>query len=411
MIYTYEAKDRAGRTVTGSLDALDERAAATQVRDQGYFPTRLVPMMGAGTGTVPGVSAAPKPPPPSYSIGKWLLVHLVYPFWSGVSLNELALCYRQFGAMLHAGVPIYQCLTTLVAQTRNVTFRRILQTIGERVQRGQTLSSAMAEYPWIFTDFHRSMVGAGEMTGGLDTMFMRLSEALEQEMLLRRNIRRETFYPKAVIVCACLLPPLFHLFVPGGGFRAYFAAAIVPLMALLGVTGAIFVINQLGAQWKLPYHTFLAMLPSIGGTVRMIALARFCRSLASLYAAGVAIPRAIQSAAETCGNAFLASRIVRAIPRITAGQGIVESMRDTNVFPPMVMSMLGTGEQTGSLDQTMDHVAEYYEQESVVRLHQTSVTIGVIALIIAGIIVAIDVIGFWKGYGSQYNDLLKPDAD
>lgn len=411
MIYSYEAKDGAGRTVTGSLDAQDERAAAMLVRDQGYFPTRLAPLNGSAStaaeaGPVPTITR-----PSEQSLGKWLLVHLVYPIWTGVSLNELALTYRQFGAMLRAGVPIYQCLTTLVAQTRNVTFRNILRAISERVQRGQSLSSAMGEYPWIFTDFHRSMVGAGEMTGGLDSMFTRLSEALEQEMLLRRNIRRETFYPKAVIVCACLLPPLFHLFVPGGGIKAYFQAAIVPLLGLLGFTGGIFVVNRLGAQWKLPYHTFLALLPNIGGTVRMIALARFCRSLASLYAAGVAIPHAIKSAAETCGNTYLGNRIIRAIPRITAGGGIVESMRDTNVFPPMVMSMLGTGEQTGSLDQTMDHVAEYYEQESVVRLHQTSVTIGIIALLIAGLIVAIDVIGFWKGYGSQYTDLLKPDAD
>lgn len=409
MVYSYEAKDRAGRTVTGSLDAQDERTAAMLVRDQGYFPTRLVPLTSAGSVGVPASSAAPaSASPPGDSMGQWLLVHVVYPLWTGVGLHELALCYRQFGAMLHAGVPIYQCLTTLVAQTRNGAFRRILQTISNRIQQGRSLTEAMGEYPWIFTDFHRSMIEAGEMTGRLDLMFARLADALEQEMLLRRNIRRETFYPKAVLVCACLLPPLFYLFT--GSVRGYITHAVVPLGLLLAAAGAIFAVNRLGAQAKLPYHTFLAMLPSIGGTVRMVALARFARTLSSLYAAGVAIPKAIQSAAETCGNAYLSRRIVRAIPRITAGQGIVESMRDTNVFPPMVMSMLGTGEQTGSLDMTMAHVAEYYEQESAVRLHQTSVTIGIIALLIAGIVVAIDVISFYQHYGSQYNDLLKPDA-
>ncbi len=408
MVYSYEAKDRAGRTVTGSLDAQDERSAAMLVRDQGYFPTRLVPLTAGVTDTPSGAAPAADRPP-SASPGRWLLVHIVYAIWSGVGLNELALCYRQFGAMLRAGVPLYQCLTTLVAQTRNGAFRRILHTISGRIQQGRSLTDAMGEYPWVFTDFHRAMIGAGELTGRLDLMFARLADALEQEMLLRRNIRRETFYPKAVLVCACLLPPLFYLVT--GNVRGYVTHAVVPLAWLGGLAGGTFVLNRLGAQAKLPYHTFLAVLPGIGGSVRMVALARFSRTLAALYAAGVTMPKAIRSAAETCGNAFLSSRIVRAIPRITAGGGLVESMRDTNVFPPMVMSMLGTGEQTGSLDQTMNHVAEYYEQESAVRLHQTSVTVGIIALFIAGIIVAIDVIHFYQGYGSQVNDLLKPDAD
>ncbi len=102
---------------------------------------------------------------------------------------------------------------------------------------------------------------------------------------------------------------------------------------------------------------------------------------------------------------------MRAIPRIEAGHGIVESLRDTRAFPPLVMSMLGTGEQTGSLDETMNKVAEFYEQESAVRLHQTSVTLGVVALIIAAVVVAYDVIGFYTGNMSQYKDLLKPDPD
>lgn len=406
MIYSYEAKDQAGRTVTGSLDAQDEHAAAMLVREQGYFPTRLIPAF-PGRRRPPAEDSHQTLSAPS--LGQWLMVHLIYPLWSGVSLDELALNYRQFAAMLHAGVPIYQCLTTLAMQTRNSTFRRILGTISQRLQTGQSLSRALGEFPWVFTEFHCAMVAAGEASGRLDLMFARLADALEQEQALRRSIRRETFYPKAVLVCSFLLPPLFYLVT--GNVRAYLAHSVVPLLWLLAFAGGVFVLNRLGAQATRAYHALLATLPGLGGTIRMIALARFARTLASLYAAGIALPQALRSAADTCGNAYLGGRIVRAIPRIQAGHGIVESLRDTDVFPPMVMSMLGTGEQTGSLDQTMDKVAEFYEQESVVRLHQASITLGVIAFLIAAVIVAIDVISFYTGHMDQYNDLLKPDAD
>lgn len=409
MLYSYEAKDGAGRTVTGSLDARDERMAATLVRDQGYFPTRVVPLSGnapqaAGPSDAPYVARRTQ----SASPWRWALIHLIYPITNSVSLDELAMSYRQFGAMLQAGVPIYQCLTTLVQQTRNLNFRRALQTIGDRVHAGGSLSDAMGEFPWIFTDFHCAMVVAGETTGRLDLMFFRLAEALEQEQAMRRSIRRETLYPKIVIVCAFLLPPIYLLFL--GHPKAYVTAAIVPLIIAVVAYQLFFVLLKIVSQARQAYHTYLAHLPGIGGTVRMIALARFCRSLATLYAAGVALPKSLRSSAETCGNAFIGARIVRAIPSVEAGHGIVESLRGTNVFPPMVMSMLDTGEQTGSLDHTMNHVADFYEQESIVRLHQTSTIIGVIAYLIAAIIVARDVIGFWSSYAGSFNGLLSPDA-
>lgn len=405
MIYSYEAKDGAGRTVTGSLDADNERAAATLVREQGYFPMRLVAQGSGAVGEAPAepdrsdrraTGAGPSAP--------WLMVHVIYPLWTGVSLNELTLFYRQFAAMLRAGVPVFQCLTALIAQTGNSTFRKCLQTISADVQNGGSLRGAMGRYPWIFTDFHRAMVGAGETSGRLDLMFARLADALEQEQMLRRSIKRETFYPKAVLVCAFLLPQLFYLV--KGGFGAYFTHAIMPLLLMLAIVGVVVVLNKLGSQAKGVYHAFLTMIPGIGGTVKMIALARFARTLASLFAAGLLVPEAIRSAAESCGNAYIGGRIVRAIPRVMAGGGITEPLRATGIFPPMVVSMLGTGEQTGSLDQTMDKVAEFYEAESVVRLHQAAIIVGIVALLIAAAAVFVTVLNAYQG---MYGDLLKPE--
>ena len=142
----------------------------------------------------------------------------------------------------------------------------------------------------------------------------------------------------------------------------------------------------------------------------MVALARFARALASLYSAGVAIPEALEAAAAATGNAYMARRMVSAVPALQGGRGITEALAATDIFPPMVVSMLGTGEQTGGLDMTMDKVAEYYEQEAAVRLHQLSVTLGAVALIIAGIRVAIVVGNFYTGYFNHMNDMANPDS-
>ena len=419
MLYSYQAKDTTGRTVTGSLDAPDERQAAQDIRDMGYFPMRLAPQRGGAATLSPNTSrnsgADSQTITPHYasrrpmSLGRWLLVHLVFPIWSGVGLRDMALMYRQFAAMIGAGVPIYQGLTTLTRQTSNGALRGCLRKISERVQQGEMLTQAMGEFPWIFTEFHRAMIAAGEQTGGLDTMMSRLSWALEQEYALRNTIKRETWYPITTLLMSFLLPPIVDVIVLHDP-KLYYQEAVAPLLVFGGILGGIYVAGRLLSQFKVFYDGILANMPGVGGAVRMIALARFSRAIASLYAAGVAIPEALRYSAAATGNAFMAKRMLTAIPALMGGRGIAEALMATGIFPPMVISMLGTGEQTGGLDATMDKVAEYYEQESAVRLHQLGVTLGVVAMVIAGIRVAVVVGKFYTGYFDKMNDMANPDA-
>ena len=386
MLYSYEAKDGAGRTVTGSLDAHDARTAATQVRDLGLFPMRVAPLTEHVEVQDTGAHI---------SAGQRFLQRVVFPIWSGVSPLELAMCYRQWAAMLGAGVPLYQSLTTMQAQTNNGTLRRILDTLAADVRRGGKLTDGMARFPWVFTEFHRSIIAAGELTGNLDAMFVRLAQAIEQEMALRRTLKKETLYPKITLACTFLLPPLVLLVT--GQARAYFHTAVTPVLWIAGIALMLFVLNKWGAQSRTAYDAVLAHIPSVGGTVRMVALARFARSLSALYAAGVVFPAAVRSAAAACGNAYLGGRMMGAIPAMMSGGGLTQALGSTGVFPPMVMSMLGTGEQTGSLDTAMDKVADFYEQESAARLHQTSVTVGVVTLLISAVFVAIALLHFYAG--------------
>ena len=428
MLYSYQAKDQSGRTVTGALDADSERQAAQEIRDMGYFPMRLAPQQGGaaassqfnpgqtGSGNFQatldrsalngsaGLLPRKKMPP-----GLWLLAHLVFPLFSGVSLRDMALMYRQFAAMLGAGVPIYQCLTSLVQQTGNGVLRRHLRRIVTCVQEGEMLTVAMGEAPWIFTDFQRAMISAGEVSGRLDVMMGRLSSALEQEYALRNNIKKELFEPTATLILSFLLPPLV-LVVVAHDIHGYLVQAVYPLLEAAGAILAIYVVGKLLSQFKFVFDAIIYSLPGIGGAVRMISLARFARALASLYASGVAIPEAIRYSAAATGNEFLARRMTSAIPSIMAGRGITESLAATRVFPSMVVSMLQTGEQTGGLDLTMDKVAEYYEQESIVRLHQVAVTVRTIVLIVAAIRVLIILIAFYTGYWNKMNDMANPDG-
>ncbi len=420
MIYSYQAKDRTGRTVTGSLDAPDERRAVQEIRDMGYFPMRLAPQQG-GAATLTPQNGAPfngTPPQrasgpaarPAVPLGRWLLIHLVYSLWSGVGLRDLALLYRQFSAMLNAGVPIYQCLTSLTQQTGNGRLRAYLRSISARVLQGEMLTEAFAEFPWVFTDFHRAMIAAGEQSGRLDVMMSRLASALEQEYALRAVLKREMTYPSLTLLMSFLLPPVVYLVVKHD-VRMYFHEAILPLLDFGAIVLAVYALTRLASQFKVLYDGLIANLPPVGGVVRMIALARFSRVMASLYAAGVSIPEALRAAAAATGNAYMERRMVSAVPALQGGHGVAEALVATRIFPPMVVSMLGTGEQTGSLDMTMDKVAEYYEQESAVKLHQLCVSLGALMTVIVGIKVLLILIQFYTGYFSSYDHMADPDAN
>lgn len=423
MLYSYQAKDQSGRTVTGALDAESERQAAQEIREMGYFPMRLAPQQGG--------AATPDPPQKSFyessqnhstlngsagllprrkmSPGLWLLAHLVFPLFSGVGLRDMALMYRQFAAMLGAGVPIYQCLTSLTQQTSNGALRGHLRKMTARVQEGEMLTSVMADTPWIFTDFQRAMVSAGEMSGRLDTMMDRLASALEQEYTLRSRIKSEMVEPVLTVVASFLLPPLVMVVV-AHDVHAYLVTAVYPLLETAVALLVIYVVSKLLSQFKFAFDAFVYSLPGIGGAIRMISVARFARAFASLYAAGVGIPETIRFSAAATGNEFLSRRMISAIPAIQGGRGIAESMQATRVIPPMMVTMLQTGEQTGGLDFTMDKVAEYYEQESVVRLHQLVVWFRTTILLFIAVRVTMLLISFYGGYAGQINHEMDPDA-
>lgn len=410
MIYQYEAKDETGKTVTGHLEGENERLVASRLRDMGYFPMRVarqnMPVRSTGGGTLGIASTQLSAMPGQIAIWTqpkehWFKRGVLFPLWTGVSMPDVAFFYRQMAAMVNAGVPIYRALTSIEEQTRSGLLRKIVHQIGEHVQAGGNLTDALAQFPYVFTDLQRAMIGVAEQTGGLDIMFGRVSEYIEREYALRQMIKRETFYPKMVLVLSLLLPSLY-LFVPGqGGPAAYFHTAVLPLIAIVGGIGILYTVSRYAMQsetLRVAYDAIKSYLPYFGSTVRMLSLAKFARALAALYSAGVPVQNAMVTASEVAGNAYLAAGMRRAAEAMVGGASISESFHAAKVFPPMITSMVSTGETTGSLDAMLEKAADYYEGEAGVRLHKSAQVLGVLALLVAAVVVGYEVIKFYTGY-------------
>jgi|GEM_PF-518474 len=439
MLFSYEAKDSTGRTVTGTVDAQTEREAANQILTQGYFlmklatatadrsaaqPVKAVQPQAAPyyaapaaqtappSASIPGMGYTPGAQQPAYgnyvplgdppkTAGQVFLERVIYPVWSGVSMRDLAVLYRQLSALLNAGVSIPNSLQTLIAQGARGQLRTALERMSRTVISGGQLSDAMTPMPWIFHPSHLAMIKSGELNGGLDIMFRRLADRLEQEDTLRSSVKREMFVPILTLFAFFLLPPLFWVFL--GMAKMYVQEAIIPLCQVFGVAGLVYIGTRLLSQVRIITDSIFAILPVTGKVIKMLTMARFSRTLATLYASGIMITTGIAYSADASGNEYYARRIKKALPYIEQGYGLTDALGATRVFPPMVMSMLSTSEQTGSLDILMDKVADFYEAEVAITLHKVSISLGVLATIVMAIKVLLILIKFYTGY---FNGLL-----
>jgi type IV pilus assembly protein PilC len=388
--FRYVAQTPEGREVRGTVQANSRLEASDAVRKQGYWLLELY--------------AEPEPTTPIRAAQQ----SVWQPLFGGVPLKTLAVFFRQFATMLAAGVPIYQALETLGNQRGgNARLRRTLHDIRNSILAGERLADAFDKHPAVFSPIIRAMIRVGETSGALETILRKLSDYLENELELRRLISRVTFYPKLVLFFAIVIPQLIPALITlvgaqGGapvgqvltGIALTFAKI---LLAIFGIW-AVFRLAMQSQGFRWSWGLFTVSLPWIGFTVRQLALARFARALSALYGAGLPLSQAIRYAAQATGNEYLRSQIEPAGSKLEAGQSITQTFASTGVFPPMVMDMVATGENTGELGFMMDKVAEYYEEEGKLRSHQAGYVFGVVVYLGVAIYVAIILISFYSGY-------------
>ena len=325
----------------------------------------------------------------------------------------LAVFTRQFSVMIDAGLPLVQCLEILANQQEHKNFQKILLQVRQDVEAGSTLADAMRRHPKAFDALYVNMVAAGEAGGILDTILQRLSVYIEKAVKLRTQVRSALIYPCAVIVIAAVVVAVILLKVIPT-FAALFTSlgAELPLPTRIVIASSnflaryfIFVVIGIGAlayAFRRYYATYsgrrvidgtLLKLPILGMIFRKVAVARFCRTLATLTSSGVPILESLDITARTAGNAIVEDAIIEVRKSVEGGKTIIEPLRQTNIFPNMVVQMIGVGEQTGALDAMLNKIADFYEDEvdasvgGLVKLLEP-LLIFILGVVIGGIVIA-----------------------
>jgi type IV pilus assembly protein PilC len=301
----------------------------------------------------------------------------------GVPAKDLAIFTRQFSVMIDAGLPLVQCLEILGGQQENKTFAKVLQQTRMDVEGGASLADAMRKHPKAFDDLYTNMIAAGEAGGILDTILKRLATYIEKNVKLIAQVKGAMVYPVAVIsIAGIVIAVILWKVIPT--FAAMFAGLnaelplptrfvialshwFVRLLPFIVIGGILLVV-----AFRRYYATHggrrvvdraLLKAPIFGPLMQKIAVARFCRTLSTLISSGVPILDGLEITARTSGNAIIEDAIMAVRKGVESGLTVAQPLKDTGVFPPMVVQMIGVGEQTGALDAMLTKIADFYEEE------------------------------------------------
>jgi len=324
-----------------------------------------------------------------------------------VSEKDVATFTRQFAVVLEAGLPIVKSLEILAEQQKNPYFKEVLQDIKVKVETGSTLSDALAEYPKVFDDLYIQMVRSGESSGNIDIVLKRLAEYLERIISLKGKVKHAMVYPSVIIIVTIAVISIIMLFVIPKFAEIYESAGqALPLptqilinishnfgkilLALIILTaGAIIGLRYYRNTEKGRYNTdkLILRLPLLGGLFHKAAVARMARTLSNLIGGGVPLLQALTIAGETSGNKVLSKAMEEVRINVSAGQSIADPMFYTGVFPYLLVEMVRVGELTGNLEDMLNRVADFFEEEVDRMVNTLSTLIEPILIVILGVVV------------------------
>ena len=387
-VFTFSGKNSAGEKVSGERVAVNKQVLATQLRRE---------QIAGPTIREKGKEFAL----PTFGSGK-------------VKTKDIAIFFRQFSVMIDAGLPLVQCLEILAANQENAAFQKTLTGVRTTVEGGATLANAMRQYPKAFDDLTTNMIEAGETGGILDIILQRLAQYVEKAVKLRSAVKSALIYPIAVVSMAFLVVgALLKWVVPifANLFAGLDVALPLPTRIVMGLShfvgqfwwfffiaigGVIFGIKWIrkeprGRYW---FDYALLKLPILGILLRKIAVARFTRTLGTLITSGVPILEGLSITARTSGNAVLEEALMKVRKAIEEGRTIVDPLRECGVFPNMVTQMIGVGEATGAMDNMLQKIADFYEDEvdsatKDMLAMLEPVIIGLLGVMIGGIVISL----------------------
>jgi len=387
-VFTFSGKDASGQKVSGERNAPNKQALGQQLRRE-----RIVPGAIREKGKEFSM--------PTFGSGK-------------VKTKDIAIFFRQFSVMIDAGLPLVQCLEILAANQESQSFQKTLNGVRTTVEGGATLANAMRQYPLVFDDLTTNMIEAGETGGILDVILQRLATYVEKAVRLRSAVKSALIYPVAVVGIATLIVgallkwvvPIFSNLFAGLGVALPLPTRITMGLSafvqsfwwvfIAGTVGLVFGIKQIRKHPRGRYYfdRFLLNMPVIGTLLRKIAVGRFTRTLGTLITSGVPILEGLAITAKTSGNAVLEEALMKVRKAIEEGRTIVDPLRECGVFPNMVTQMIGVGEATGAMDNMLQKIADFYEEEvdaatkDMLAMLEPAI-IGVLGVTIGGIVISL----------------------
>ena len=354
--FVWEGRTRTGEIRKGTMSGDSDNAVIAKLRDQNIAVTKV----------------------------RRRAREINFQIGTGVKTRDVVIFARQFATMIDAGLPLVQALDILAKQTENKRFAKILEDVKERVEGGASFSDGLRGHPKVFDDLFVNMIQAGEVGGILDTILNRLATYMEGSMKLRRKVKGAMVYPiaiafVAIIVIVVLLwkviPVFEKMFVDmGAGSLPGITQLIMDMSRWFGRNAHWVFLSGIGfiVLWRMlmrtrkgrhMLHRILLRLPLIGSTLLKAVVARFTRTFGTLLSSGVPILDAMEICARTSGNYVVEEAIMHVRDRVSEGKDVAGPLMKTRVFPPMVVQMIAVGEQTGQMDQMLQKVADFYEEE------------------------------------------------
>jgi type IV pilus assembly protein PilC len=382
--YDYIALDQHGKETKGSIEVASQNEAIGRVKEMGLFPTKIVEAekvqdRAAGKKGKPVARAAGK------KKGGGMSIEIKIPGLSGrIKPKVLTTFTRQLATLVDAGLPLLRGLRVLEKQERNATLKRILGELALAIEGGSTFSEALAQHPKTFNRLFVNMVKAGELGGVLEVVLKRLAEFSEKAQKIKGKVKAALFYPVAVLVVATGILILLMVFVvpkfkevfsgmgvklPGFTVLVLWISDMIKdhILPTLGIV-AVFVVAFLLLINKTKSGRYLwdkvkLKMPPAGPVVTKVAISRFTRTLGTLVSSGVPILQALTIVKETAGNIIISNAIVKVHESVKEGETITAPLESSGVFPPMVVSMVDVGEQTGALPEMLLKIADNYDEE------------------------------------------------
>ena len=366
-VYAYKGLSEQGRAVSGIIDADNPKGARIKLRKSGVFPTDLTEEERKRPATAASAESG-------LNLGR---------YFERISPDELALLTRQLATLVGAGLPLVDCLSALIEQVETARTKRTLSQIREQVTEGASLADALKAHPRIFTDLYVNMVRAGEASGALDLVLVRLADYTEKYAALRDKVRSSLTYPTFMAVFGSIIlfvllsyvvPKITKMFSENQGTLPLMTTVLLAISGFMqqywwliaGTIIAVVVSIRLSIRTpagRMRFDRYVLAMPYFGKLVKKVALARFARTLSTLLTSSIPLLQSLDIVKNVVSNSVLSAAIEDARASIREGQSIAPPLKKSGLFPAMLVHMIAVGEKSGELEQMLSRAADAYDRE------------------------------------------------